>query len=118
MLNRPAPARSLPPQRSKLAAFDGTLQPPCRRICAPIYVTAQRVGVNWLAFLRDRVLGALQADDMGLGKTRRPSASSNSSVDRRAANQRAAQTAEETQRFRPALRQHLSWPSRQIRPPM
>lgn len=29
----------------------------------------QRVGVNWLAFLRDHRLGALLADDMGLGKT-------------------------------------------------
>lgn len=29
----------------------------------------QRVGVNWLAFLKDISLGALLADDMGLGKT-------------------------------------------------
>jgi superfamily II DNA or RNA helicase len=29
----------------------------------------QRVGVNWLAFLRDHSFGALLADDMGLGKT-------------------------------------------------
>jgi superfamily II DNA or RNA helicase len=29
----------------------------------------QRVGVDWLAFLRDAELGAVLADDMGLGKT-------------------------------------------------
>jgi superfamily II DNA or RNA helicase len=29
----------------------------------------QRVGINWLCFLRDAGLGALLADDMGLGKT-------------------------------------------------
>jgi superfamily II DNA or RNA helicase len=29
----------------------------------------QRLGVNWLAFLREAGLGALLADDMGLGKT-------------------------------------------------
>jgi hypothetical protein len=29
----------------------------------------QRVGVNWLSFLRDNLFGALLADDMGLGKT-------------------------------------------------
>ena len=29
----------------------------------------QRVGVNWLAFLREASLGAVLADDMGLGKT-------------------------------------------------
>lgn len=29
----------------------------------------QRVGVNWLAFLREHSFGALLADDMGLGKT-------------------------------------------------
>jgi superfamily II DNA or RNA helicase len=29
----------------------------------------QRVGVNWLAFLRSAALGGLLADDMGLGKT-------------------------------------------------
>ena len=29
----------------------------------------QRIGVDWLAFLRDAGLGAMLADDMGLGKT-------------------------------------------------
>ena len=29
----------------------------------------QRIGVNWLAFLREHSFGALLADDMGLGKT-------------------------------------------------
>jgi superfamily II DNA or RNA helicase len=29
----------------------------------------QRVGIDWLAFLRDAELGAVLADDMGLGKT-------------------------------------------------
>ncbi len=29
----------------------------------------QRVGINWLSFMRDHQLGALLADDMGLGKT-------------------------------------------------
>ena len=40
----------------------------------PSHVTAtlrayQRVGVDWLCFLRDAGLGAVLADDMGLGKT-------------------------------------------------
>jgi superfamily II DNA or RNA helicase len=44
------------------------------RVALPSNITAtlrayQRVGVDWLCFLRDAELGAVLADDMGLGKT-------------------------------------------------
>jgi superfamily II DNA or RNA helicase len=49
--------------------FDGIPEAPLPSDLQADLRPYQRVGVNWLSFLRSAGLGALLADDMGLGKT-------------------------------------------------
>ena len=49
--------------------FEGIPRAEVPRSCAELLRPYQRLGVDWLCFLRDRGLGGLLADDMGLGKT-------------------------------------------------
>lgn len=72
----------------------------------------QRVGVDWLCFLRDAELGAVLADDMGLGKTLQCLASLRARSERGGARGALVvcprsvlhNWAEECARFRPGLR--------------
>jgi superfamily II DNA or RNA helicase len=52
-----------------LGDFHGLPEAPLPDGVQAILRPYQRLGVNWLAFLRQAGLGALLADDMGLGKT-------------------------------------------------
>ena len=62
-----------PPSLSKLAplldGFSHIPQAPLPEGLRAELRSYQRVGVDWLAFLREAELGAVLADDMGLGKT-------------------------------------------------
>ena len=55
--------------RTLLEGFEGIPQAPLPNDLQAELRHYQRLGVNWLAFLRSAGLGALLADDMGLGKT-------------------------------------------------
>ncbi len=65
-LERPAGLDRLAPL---LANFDGIPESPLPADLNAELRHYQRVGVDWLAFLRNAGLGAILADDMGLGKT-------------------------------------------------
>jgi superfamily II DNA or RNA helicase len=62
-----------PPELGKLAPlmqdFDGVPHAPLPSGLRAELRAYQKVGYDWLSFLRDAELGALLADDMGLGKT-------------------------------------------------
>jgi superfamily II DNA or RNA helicase len=62
-----------PPEFASLQAlledFHGLSEAPLPHGVQAILRPYQRLGVNWLAFLRQAGLGGLLADDMGLGKT-------------------------------------------------
>ena len=64
----------------------------------------QRLGVNWLAFLRQAGLGALLADDMGLGKTLQTLCVLHGRTLVVAPTSVLHHWADELHRFRPALR--------------
>ena len=61
--------RSSPASQVLLEDFHGLREAPLPKGVQAILRPYQRLGVNWLAFLRQAGLGALLADDMGLGKT-------------------------------------------------
>jgi len=63
---RPAGFTSL---QALLEDFHGLPEAPLSEGVQAILRPYQRLGVNWLAFVRQGGLGALLADDMGLGKT-------------------------------------------------
>lgn len=67
-LNHPAPA-DLAGVRAILDNFNGLKSAPLPSDLQASLRDYQRVGVNWLTFLRDTGMGAMLADDMGLGKT-------------------------------------------------
>jgi superfamily II DNA or RNA helicase len=62
-----------PPELGKLTPlmrdFEGVPQAPLPAGLKAELRSYQKVGYDWLSFLRDAELGALLADDMGLGKT-------------------------------------------------
>ncbi len=63
---RPMELGRLAPLLDGFAGIPPAKDPPDLRATLRAY---QRVGIDWLAFLRDAELGAVLADDMGLGKT-------------------------------------------------
>jgi superfamily II DNA or RNA helicase len=67
-LGTPPPA-DLEPLRALLGDFRGLPHAPLGEGLDAVLRPYQRVGVDWLVFLREAGLGALLADDMGLGKT-------------------------------------------------
>ncbi|WP_394822167.1 SNF2-related protein [Pendulispora albinea] len=67
----------------------------------------QRVGVDWLSFLRDAELGAVLADDMGLGKTLQTICAVSGRTLVVCPKSVVYNWADEIQRFRPGLRTHI-----------
>ncbi|MCC7440312.1 MAG: DEAD/DEAH box helicase [Bdellovibrionales bacterium] len=61
--------RALQAMRGTLDQFEGLPEAPLPRDLVADLRPYQRLGVNWLSYLRDQSLGAVLADDMGLGKT-------------------------------------------------
>ena len=67
----------------------------------------QKVGVDWLSFLRDAELGAVLADDMGLGKTLQTICTVSGRTLVVCPKSVVYNWAEEIRRFRPGLRTHI-----------
>jgi len=67
----------------------------------------QKVGVDWLSFLRDAELGAVLADDMGLGKTLQTICAVRGRTLVVCPKSVVYNWADEIRRFRPSLRTHI-----------
>ena len=102
-LNTPAPA-DLTGVRAILDNFEGLKSAQLPDDLQASLRDYQRIGVNWLGFLRDTGMGAMLADDMGLGKTLQALCAVQAPVLVVAPTSVMANWQQEIARFRPSLR--------------